>query len=268
MSEIAEPIAAEAAPALTADQRVDAAITGLMSKNVATPTARNPTAGTIPYQDCRIFSTHVELEVKGMKKSISLLDFKQTIDNQLQLESRMDTMQLPFGTYLMAKSANAMQMSVYYPERKLDLKHMSGRDSKAKEYKGCAVPNVVIAFDLRFENKFWVVAQAKYFATNKKVTELPETPLTQQDARSGVWAMPFPNFYDHGGMCYGGNTMPTRHANNLRGLDYFYDIISVSPFNNDLGLPGVPDYSGDIEGWFKYLQTLEKFDYTKLRYYR
>ena len=74
--------------------------------------------------------------------------------------------------------------------------------------------------------------------------------------------MPYPNFYEDYRMCYGGNIVPMEFNNNLRGLAYYYDVITISPFNNDLGIP-IRDY--DIPDWFNYLSQQEKFDYTKFR---
>jgi hypothetical protein len=73
--------------------------------------------------------------------------------------------------------------------------------------------------------------------------------------------MPFPNYYDSGNMCYGQNVMPVEFKNNLKGLDYYYDVIQQSPFNSDLGI-NITSYRDDIHGWFLHLQKMQGFDYS------
>jgi len=255
-------------PPASIDERIDAAIQNLMNGD-AQLRRGSYSPPTIPVQEVKIYPNYVEVELKGIKKAISMMDFKQMIDQQLQVESSLSMMALPYHTFLFAKSNTTLQLACYYPERKLDLKY-GDRGAAAKTYKGCQMPNVVICHTLKHDNGHWTVEHhnTRYWATSKKVTELPEDRMVQApNRREGIWCMPFPNFYEDGRMCYGGNTMPVRFAQNLRGLDYYYQVISDSPFNSDLGLRNVnhDKYANGISEWFKYLQTLDAFDYAAMR---
>lgn len=225
----------------------------------------------IDCQEIRIYANYVEAESKGVKKIFSLIDFKNMLDRQLQVEFRLENIALPAGTFMFGKSNNEIQISIYYPERKMDLKY-TPRYENPVEYKGCQMPNVIISHVLKLQQNEWVITQTHYMCTDKKINELPDNAIMHYpDRRKGVYSMPFPNFYEQGNMCYGQNVMPNRYKNNLRGLDYFYDIIAISPFNTDLGLrTSDADMNANIAKWFEYLQKLDKFDYTKAtigRYY-
>jgi hypothetical protein len=72
-------------------------------------------------------------------------------------------------------------------------------------------------------------------------------------------------------MCYGGNSMPSHFQdNNLQGLNWYYQFLFESPFNNDLGLRSLKE-EVVAQDWFKTLETAAKnnepFPYEKLRGY-
>jgi hypothetical protein len=203
------------------------------------------------------------MEINGVKKTISLMDFKTILDQQLQVDTKLEALALPTYTYVFARSSNTMQLACYYPERKMDLK-FNARYDEPKVYKGCIIPNTIIVHTLGLDNNFWLVRDTKYFATNKKVTQLPENQFISDFTHDGIWRMPFPNFYEDGRMCYGQNSMPVKYSNNLRGLEYFYKIIEESPFNTDLGI-NVTEYRENIAGWFELLTTKDTFPYEMLR---
>jgi hypothetical protein len=242
--------AATTSEALFPNRSVDEVLEDLANRN-----SGRSSANQVPVQDVRIYSTHVEVEVKGIKKAISFVDFKALLDSQLQLETKMEMMALPYHCFMFSKSTREIQLACYYEERKMKLTHIS------KSY-NAAMPNVIITHSLKQDGGFWIANNSFYFCTNKKVTELSETKLPVA-GDPGIYPMPFPNFYHEGRMCYGGNTMPVKFGSNLRGLDYYYQVISVSPFNNDLGLR-VRKYQDNIPGWFAHLDKIDKFDYTLL----
>jgi hypothetical protein len=243
-------------PEKTVDEKINEQIENMMGQSRR--------AAQIACQEVKIFPHHAEVEINGIKKAISLTDFKNIIDSQLQIESKLVPTALPVNTLLIARSASEFQISCYYPERKLDLKldeRSYDNPRQTKLYKGVQMPNIVISHKLKMDNGFWLVVDTKYMATSKRPTELPEDRILFAPEGEGMWRVPLPNFYEHYGMCYGGNTMPMKHGNNLRGLDYFYQVLAESPFNFDLGI-NVRDMT--IPQWFKHLTEVEKFPYDKL----
>lgn len=230
-------------------------IEAALRKGLSTP------GNKVDMQAVRIYPTHVDVEIKGLWKSISVLDFKKLLDQQLQTETQMSMMILPRGAYMIAQSLTEMRVGIYIPERKADMKHVYG--GAPTVYKNVCMPNVIISVVMKRDKKLWRVVSVKYFCTSKPVEQLPTDRLVNEaDYREQIWRMPYPNFYEDYRMCYGGNIVPMEFNNNLRGLAYYYDVITISPFNNDLGIP-IRDY--DIPDWFNYLSQQEKFDYTKFR---
>lgn len=250
------PVTVEVPPQLTPEQRVEQQLADMLSTRSLT--------STVEMQEVKLYPHHVELNVNGIDKAISLMDFKQLIDAQLQIESKLECMALPFNTYVFAKSASMIQLACYYPERKIDVKHQASRDYGVKEYKGVLMPNIIISHTLKLDGSNWLVTDSRYFATNKQVKQLPDNKIIESKVdQEGLWRVPTPNFYDDGRMCYGQNTMPVKYSHNLRGLDYYYAILSESPFNNDLGL-NAAGFEGNPGKWFTHLQTVEKFPYELL----
>lgn len=261
METVAQVVAPPAVPGF--DPAVEAKIDEQIQTIMAT--TRNVNT-SITMQEIKLFPHHVEMNVNGLNKAISLLDFKRLLDEQLKVDTKLEPMCLPFNTYMFARSAGTLQIGCYYPERKMDLTHTNryADEGKGKVYKGVIFPNLVITHTLSADQGVWKVTDSRYLVTDKKVTQLPEDQFVL-DPKAGdrLWRVPFPNFYDEGRMCYGGNTMPNRFGNNLRGLDYYYTVIPQSPFNNDLGI-NVPSYMDNISGWFEFLTTQETFPYDKL----
>ena len=222
--------------------------------------------GEVLMQSINLYPTHVEAVVGGVRKTISIMDFKQIFDGFVKMDTKIENMQMPYGTFLFGKTADSIQLSCYYPARRATIKHISDRGGAAKEY-NVPLPNIIISHKLALNKSEWLVQDTHYFTTDRKVTNLPEGEFIRQtDARKGIYGMPFTNFYPEGRMCFGENTVPMRFTNNLLGLDYYYQIIGIAPFNNDLGIRTVRgvDY---VDKWFKQMSEMTDFDYTKLAGY-
>lgn len=242
----------------TVDERIDEQIENMMAGS-----RRGGPANMVYCQEVKIYPSHVEVELKGIKKTLSLVDFKQIIDSQLQMESQLSTTALPLNTFLFARAAGEIHISCYYPERRMDLKLQER--SGVKVYKNVLMPNIVISHALKMEGSFWMVQNTKYFATSMRPTEFPEDKVVFDPIPgANMWRVPFPNFYNDYRMCYGQNNMPMKHANNLRGLDYFYQVLYDSPFNFDLGI-NVREYDTNIPSWFEHLTTVDKFPYELMK---
>lgn len=220
----------------------------------------------IQMQPVKLYPHHVALEINGVEKTISLMDFKQMLDQQLQIDTKLDPVQLPPNVYLFARAANMLQLSCYYPERRATLKHgeRGAPPSRLTAVKDVLLPNVIITHTLKQDNNHWQLTDSRFLACSKTINQITDgTFQTQASAELGTFRMPYPNFYDDFRMCYGQNTPIMRYNNNLRGLDYFYQLIWEAPFNYDLGI-NVPTYQGRIPAWFDHLTKCETFPYELL----
>ena len=241
----------------TLEEQVNAQIESLINSY------KNPDQGIFS-QKFTLFPNYVETDLGGIKKAISLLDFKAIIDNLLQVEQKLTQISLPFNCFSFSKSSTEIHLSCYYPERIVKVTHLPHTSKNGVNYT-IPFPNTIISTKLSLQDGFWVVYGTKFFCTNKKVTQLPENEiLWNSNYPNGIWSIPFPNFYSSGDMCYGRNTMPSKFNNNLRGLDYYYQVIFESAFNDDLGINSVKT-SITPTNWFKKLSSLTSFPYNELR---
>lgn len=242
------------------DREVDEQIEKMM-----TNAGRNVN-GLIQVQPVKLYPHHVELEINGVAKAISLMDFKQMLDQQLQVDTKLDPVQLPPNVYLFARAGSMLQLSCYYPERRATLRHgeRGATKDRQKAVENVLLPNVIITHTLKQDNNHWLLTDSRFLACSKTINQITDgTFQTSASAEAGTYRMPYPNFYDDFRMCYGQNTPIMRYNNNLRGLDYFYQLIWEAPFNYDLGI-NVPTFQGRIPEWFKHLTTCEAFPYDLL----
>ncbi len=222
--------------------------------------------GEVLMQSVNLFPTHVEATVGGIRKTIAIMDFKQILDGFIKSDTKIENMQMPFGTFLFGRANGEIQISCYYPARRATVKHIDGYDASPREY-NIPIPNVIISHKLKQTGTEWTVLDSHYFCTDRKVTSLPEGEfIWNHDARKGIYIMPFTNFYPEGRMCFGNNSVPKRCTNNLNGLDYYYKIIEIAPFNNDLGVRSVRGVDHP-RTWFKQMSDMNEFDYSKLNGY-
>lgn len=214
----------------------------------------------VEVQDIRLYSTHVETIVNNITKAISLADFREILNNLLSIEeSKIPAFSLPYGCFSLGLRGNSMQLSCYYPSTMRKLIYNTG----TKKTYDVMFPNTIISHTLQKQDKYWNVTDTKYFCTPKTVNQLPETFINQTSRSGEIFSLPVSNMYEDGRMCYGNNTMPRNFTQNLRGLDYFYQILFDSPFNNDLGVRALG--RSDPGAWFQEWSKLTSFPYDLLR---
>ena len=199
-----------------------------------------------------------------VEKRISYEDFRDIIGGVVghRNQDNLEGFQLPSNCFYFARSSETIQLSCYYGERVADMRH------NTKKYTVKA-PNFVISHNLQKQGKIWRVTGSRYFCTNAKVGNLPKSFIWSVNGNQHIYLSPFPNTYSEGNMCYGHNSMPSQMAdNNLRGLDWYYQFLFESSFNNDLGLRALST-EPSIENWFKKLADTAKenkpFPYEDLR---
>ena len=214
---------------------------------------------TVNCVEAKIFTRTVSLKNGQLEKTITHADFLQLLTESMGARSVLSAFQLPYGCYYLAQSANRLNLGLYHAERDADLVH-EGTTYHTR------IPNIIISITLCKEAEVWIVEKVSYWATNRTVPQLPEDSLVETPRSSeGRWNMPMTNFYPEGHMCYGNNGMPVRFKTNLRGLDYYYQVITNSPFNNDLFPVSVSsrDYP-TIGRWFDSVPAGQPYPYDKL----
>jgi hypothetical protein len=228
-----------------------------------TSTGRD-TSGLIEALPILMYKTHVSTIVDGLNKEVSMSDFKNILTTLTgEEEEKIPPIALPYGCFMFNRSGENLYLNCYYRETIGEIKFHQ-RDEKEKKFK-IPLPNMILSFNLKkAAGGLWQVMIVRYFATSKTVTQLPDDIfITQLSGDKGIHKLPFPNMYTDNKMCYGGNTMPVRFTNNLRGLDYYYQILTQAPFNSDLGVNGLTS-SYTPKSWFEFLASKTEFPYQLL----
>ncbi len=209
-------------------------------------------------------------------KVISIENFLDIVNKTIKPDNVPDNspgFQLPPGTFYFNQSSESIKLMVFYPETRADVTYDT-RSSKAKDryivVKDVCIPGVITSITLTKAKpgspSAWTVESVKYLATSLTFSSLPSEFLSSPRLRNSTYYMPFNNFYNHCGMCYGSNSMPYAFNNDLRGLAYYYKVFLTSPYNSDLS----PDNrlfskSGhDPVEYLKDLATRTSFPYTEL----
>ena len=214
-----------------------------------------------------LYKTHAITSVNGVEKAISVPSLKSILSSlSSETEEEVAPMCLPFGCFMFSRKGEFLYLSCYYKECMAEIKY-DPRDpgsGKIEKYT-IPMPNVIISFTLKkAEKNTWQVHEATYLSTSKSVTQLPDNDMIRSfNPKIGVYKLPLSNIYPQGKMCFGNNTMPVRFTDNLRGLDYYYQILTLAPFNSDLGVNGLKQ-TYQPRTWFKHLSTLKSFPYDLL----
>ena len=212
-----------------------------------------------------LHKTHATVSINGILKSVSIQDFKRiTAAASGDEEEEIPPICLPYGCFMFNLSNGVIHMNCYYPERISKITY-DRQDGKPPVEFEVPFPNVILYFSLSQQpENSWSVTEARYFSTTKTVTQLEDTSFIDGiSTADGIYRLPVSNMYSGNSMCFGRNTMPVKFTNNLRGLDYYYQILSIAPFNQDLGINGISSRYAPYD-WFKFLHKKEKFPYDLL----
>lgn len=212
-----------------------------------------------------LFSTHVEVVLNNIVKAVAIADFKEVLDSMMAIsEKKMQSFQLPYGCFSFAADSTHMQLQMYYPAATKTLRYTSGDTDR--EYV-VPFPNVIITQTLQKIKGSWKVGSTRYYCTEKTVPQLGDKFISGVDVENGIYLIPISNTYNEGNMCFGGNAMPLIFNENLRGLDYYYQFLFLSPFNSDLGIKALR--TDGVRDWFAKWATLTEppYEYLKARRY-
>lgn len=202
----------------------------------------------------------------GVEKLVSYDTFFGIIKNLSNVmdNQAIDGFNLPSNTFFFAKSGDRIQLSCYYSSRITSMKYW---DSKFN----IVTPNIIISHTLAKDGKdgCWKMTGSRYFCTDLSVGNLPKTFIYGISHKEHIFLLPMTNTYSEGNMCYGSNSMPQKFTdNNLRGLDWYFQYLWETPFNDDLGLYAV-NTSSNPRAWYHSLRDLassnQPFPYEKLR---
>lgn len=223
----------------------------------------SPIISAVIYQDRAI------LNAGGLTKEVSIASLISVLTAESPKDLPTISAALPSGVFALSITDEDMKINVYKPGGSREIKYKP--DSKLHKYV-IPFPNMILYYHLTkikgdaVGGAKWQIQTVNYFVTPKTQSQMPSTIISSHNAASGIFLVPFSNFYNTGGLCYGGNTMPMRHGDNLKGLDYFYDIIFESPFNNDLGVRMTINGARHSVGeFYKELSKLTEFPYEELR---
>lgn len=215
----------------------------------------NPVMKIDLFDDC----AHVTRHGSSLAKPLSIKDLVAVLAESAQgvlNYSRAETLRLPENTYLTAYAGNNLNLAIYYAERPVTLTHISG--SRTSQYE-IMMPNIVLHLILKVSNNGMKheVSHAYYYSTPVARDDLP---MVIPGRLPGIFSyMPFPNCYDNFTLCMGGNQMFSMvEGGDLRIFQAYYQVLANSPFNNDLRLMNVRDYSGENTSWFKKLAEVYK----------
>lgn len=231
----------------------------LFGQNMATPINT--------FQLVKLYKDYVELNLaNGLKKVITIEDFKHALDKSLNIQVKLDYNLLPPNCYLFGKSVDKAVIGCYYTGEIREIQYLSDKSSGRLDKYKIPFPNIIITTNLTKAAQKWTVASVQFFSTIKTIGQLPTTPIESSQRSNGIWSLALPNMYADGKMCYGHNSVPyTFVDDNFKGLDWYYRLLYNSPFNSDLHVPEVRETP---ENWIKKLSKLEKFPYEVLPEYR
>lgn len=210
-------------------------------------------------------------------KFVSYDDFRRILTKVVGVRENQskDGFALPSNCFYFAKSLDELNVSSYFPECIKTVSHYY--DGGTKKF-SIIVPNMIISHTLRkagasADDNTWEMYHSKYFSTALPVSRLPQDFIQNTNSDSGILHSPFPNTFDGHSMCFGNNNMPSKFSRgNLRSLDWYYQFLFESPFNNDLSVRGNKETSSP-RAWFGILSAAAvakdpKFPYSIMTGYK
>ena len=207
---------------------------------------------TVQAQPVYLMDGCVKVMINGSEKFIAMDSFLEILDRSISADraARVEDMFLPSNVMYMGRSASKLFLNCYYAGGVRNVTYGSSRPS--------VIPNIVVAHSLESRGADWQVSSTKYFCTDIAASRLPRRFINAAAPSDRVFLLPFTNTYGDGRMCYGSNTMPVKfQGGNLRGLDWYYQYLFESPFNDDLGLRALARQQSPSD-WYRSLAKKAK----------
>lgn len=220
----------------------------------------------LEFLEFKVTPTCVVVKSNGVDKFISLDSFLSALaaSSTVGEGDSIEGVLLPSNTFFFARTVTRIRLSCYYAG--------GVRNVKYSEFdRPSVVPNIIISHTLVKSGDTWSLSTSRYMTTDLPVSGLPNRFINSASASDRVFGLPFTNTYADGRMCYGGNSMPAAfRGNNLRGLDWYYQYLFETPFNDDLGLSALSNRQSPSL-WYQKLATLasegKPFPYNELSGY-
>lgn len=196
---------------------------------------------------------YVEVAQGELRKKISIKDYASVINRLIDEEDQVSSespIKYPSSIHSSIRTNQGYTLHLYYPETEKELQHT--RVGTRKMY----IPNVLISVDLQEiqgKPEEYSIGQVYWYCTDKSRTALPAEWPRGFSSQDHIWTLPFPNMFNSGSMCTGGNRLPSVIYRDWTVLDMLYnDVFIRSPFNNDLSINNVPDHNQPQE-WFNFM---------------
>ena len=201
------------------------------------------------------------------EKRISIEDFYLLLGRQITKTTESDgkSFSLPVGCVVFEQKFKKIRLVCFYPEtiKEVTYKNGDGSNVTTKAYK-IPFPNLLIQVTLKEQdNGDWLGDPPLYYVSSEPLSRIIDSVKTNSVSPQldNIFIVPFTNFYDNGTMCYGTSNYFSRFSNNdLRGINYYYQVIFDSAFNNHLGIHNI-NFKGGMKDLLTHLSTLETFPY-------
>lgn len=224
---------------------------------------------------------HVTLKCGTQTKTVTYQAFLEELSKNLAIEIKTERLALPPGTIFVSRSPAKIILATYNPghihEVTWDAENGADDAKRFTKFK-IPLPNIVFQFELSL-NKMWHVSNY-----TSKITTLSAEVVADcfnkglnllANSGEGIKffkTTPFPNVYNNGTMCMGGNTATiSMNSNDLRDLNRYYQILVDSPASSHIEILNIsrehPAIKGkmasgrDARGYFKALSELTEFPY-------
>ena len=189
---------------------------------------------------CDIHRYSVNLRNGQYEKMISLQEFKEKFLDNVSLIKSPNSINnttryiLPPGVIYQSISGKGMTLICYYPERVTNIKYYD------EDYT-IPFPALLIRYSLTKQDNDFVLpgCNITYSVCCVPLPQINASKLSDDFGPRSLpelGILPFPNCYSDGRVCFGRNQMPDRFNNDFRGLNYYYQVMLDSPFNDDVGV--------------------------------
>lgn len=192
--------------------------------------------------------------------------FKKKLEEENQGEES-SLIRYPYGTIGVSHSDKTLNVVMYYSARVAEV--IQFQRENIVNIDNVPLPNVLIHVKMnkrrnsKVDGIKYVVENAFFYCTDMQPSSIPDSFIKTRENTKHIWALPMPNMYGSGAMCFGDNSIISNYGDNLSALSSLYDTLLGSPFNSDLSVPSIRRNHTPYE-WLRHLSGMEVFPYSDL----